>query len=431
MKKTLINLLLGFVFLVLVSCDAPLRDRVYNHLVLPEPEITIVPLNENEAPSPIGTQDFYSPQVVSISCDEEVEIHYSVVKNGLLIEEGLYKNPLLLGGPDNDYSISATARFVQRVDSPRVTARYTVFYSQLAAPLFFSFDSNGLRREMSESVYSEDFDLVLYSPSSDVEIYYTTDGTDPRGNPEALLYDDPIPLRGHGTSFLIKAYCYLDGFSNSDLGQAFYRLDYPSLPPPVASHQSGLYPYDIDISFDPPSGVPEGYEVLYSTDLDTPPDTIFTHSLYLSGQNSSHFIQVQGRADGYQDSQIIPYSFMINQNKTAKAVVEQRGESLFFTMEDQSEDSDILIFVGYSLDGSVPPVPLIEGHTDPLAQGEDSEEYSIGSMGFIKFRNGASWDCSSLNGTLRINVQALRLDLDTAELHEGASDLVSFGPYQF
>lgn len=433
MKKLLLPLC---ILTLLFSCDSTLLDRAVEVLILPTPEISIEPLFEEEVDPEASTEEFYSPQRVTLSCQEEADIHYEVVRNGVVIESGIYINPILLGGPDNDYSISAVARLPQRVESNKASGNYSVYYSQLDPPLFYQVDDQGLRSDLPGSTYSEALDITLICPTVGARIYYTLNGSEPQppgadDDPEdfATLYDGPIEITGHGTSVILKAYSRLEGYSNSLVTEAFYLLDYPMLEPPVPSHETGNHPYDFELELNAPENAPEGYEIYYSLSLDSAPHLLYQNPIPVEGLNTELELKAEGRAPGYQNSREIAQAYRLFQDKTDSPEVSYQNGAFQFRVGQGELDQNILIFVSLTSDGSQAPMPYIEGQCGALPEGVDSEEYSIGPLTFYKIRNGSTWDVSNFSGTLNICAQAVRPELNSTNPESVVSQAVYSGPH--
>ncbi len=82
---------------------------------------------------------------------------------------------------------------------------------------------------LNSDTYSEDISLIIFSDNNDVNIYYTTDGTDP--DAKSMKYEQPIIIAGDQTSVYIKAIAiHPKDLEPSIITSSYYKIDFNCLP---------------------------------------------------------------------------------------------------------------------------------------------------------------------------------------------------------
>lgn len=76
--------------------------------------------------------------------------------------------------------------------------------------------------ELESGIYKTDQNVIISCATEKVNIYYTTDGSDPDEN--SSLYTAPIPVAGHGTKMNIKAMSIFDGTIKSSTVSEAYTI---------------------------------------------------------------------------------------------------------------------------------------------------------------------------------------------------------------
>lgn len=155
-----------------------------------------------------------------------------------------YKNLISIydseGSMDEIVALSAG---VTNAEILELFANYTVL------PPVFNYESGTYESYIKITLTSED----------GIEIYYTTDGSDP--SVDGSLYTDPISLNKI-KDYEIRAVCVNDKGIYSDVAVAHYSIDIPKPDMPVVTPDGGDYTEETFISIE----VPEGCSAYYTWD---------------------------------------------------------------------------------------------------------------------------------------------------------------------
>lgn len=128
-----------------------------------------------------------------------------------------------------------------------------------------NFDGTIPTANFEEGTYDKPIEIEL-SSTDNVDIYYTTDGSDPASSSTRKKYESPINLEDEGT-YTIRALSIDKNGKQSKEMNIKYVLDFGSINPPVVSLDSGKYTESdkkIEVTAD------EGCKIYYTVDGTTP-----------------------------------------------------------------------------------------------------------------------------------------------------------------
>ena len=166
--------------------------------------------------------------------------------------------------PDSADAYSGLLRiYSEQGDYDKIVALKDTASSEEILALFEDYLVEVPQADIDGGEYSDFLEVELSASDKDLEIYYTTDGSDPEK--EGEKYEDPISIRKEGETVL-KAVCKdRDGNYSEVMEETYHiKLDIPDMP--VVSPDGGQF-YEktsITISSDP------GTTVYYTWDGSTP-----------------------------------------------------------------------------------------------------------------------------------------------------------------
>lgn len=156
---------------------------------------------------------------------------------------------------------------------------------------------------LEPGIYNTAQDVTLASETSDVQIYYTLDATDP--NLSSTLYTMPIHLETNHI-YTIKARAYKNGYLSSQISTALYEIT-GQVSDPLASVPSGVYDYAIAVDF-----ITDNYSVVYYTlngQDPTESDNAYLHPVMI---NQACTLKARAFRENYIPSEIMSWDYTFN-----------------------------------------------------------------------------------------------------------------------
>lgn len=165
------------------------------------------------SPAP-QSQPSDNPIFISITVSNGVPIYYTLDGTIPTIESTLYTEPFYIGLGGQETTVSAKAISDDLEESALASYTYDFKYHQAFCPKFNLF----------ADTYNHDILLELHSETSDVAIFYTTDGSIPDSN--SFRYTEPISIQGNGTIFEITTKAFHQYLESSIVVKSYYKIDY-------------------------------------------------------------------------------------------------------------------------------------------------------------------------------------------------------------
>lgn len=171
---------------------------------------------------------------------------------------------------------------------------------------------------------NEDVIVTITSPDvgsiSEINIYYTDDGTDPSTSDSKQLYRNTITIMA-GTTKTIKAIATKSGYTSSGVVSATYgvtilgTLQDPVIALSGTTNESGEYIAEVVLTATY-RGIEEGVSLYYTTDDSTPSatnGTLYDRAITFRDSDSVNIIAI---ASGYQSSNVVNERFTIGEPTT-------------------------------------------------------------------------------------------------------------------
>jgi N-acetylneuraminic acid mutarotase len=221
-------------------------------------------------------------------------IYYTTDGSTPTTSSAMYSGPITF-----PYSVTlmAMATCGNCQNSAIATANYTL-PGQVAAPTF----------SLPSGTYSGAQSITISDSTIGVNIFYTTDGTNPAGG-SALLYGPPVMVANSET---IRAIAVANGYGTSSSGassvaSATYTINLPQAATPTFSLQSGTYSsvQTVTLNTTTPGGV------IYYTADGTTPTTNSTGYVSPISVSTTQTIKAISIATGYSQSSVATATYTI------------------------------------------------------------------------------------------------------------------------
>jgi len=257
--------------------------------------------------SQVSTPQFSIPgavyatdQSVSIS-DATVGsvIHYTT--NGTTPTSGspVYVGAISVAGHGTTITIKAIATKSFMLDSPVVSATYTITYDQAATPTF----------SIPAGTYNTDQTVALSTTTVGAVIHYTTNGSTPTSS--SSTYTSPISVAGHGTSMVIKAIAIKSQMLDSAIASGTYTICYDQVATPTFNPVAGTYTSDQSVTI---STTTAGATIYYTTDGTTPTtsSTLYSSPVSVAGEGTGIMLRAIAVKTQMLDSAVASGIFTIS-----------------------------------------------------------------------------------------------------------------------
>jgi len=234
-----------------------------------------------------------------------------------------------------------------------------------------------------QGVYTSDIEITLTCDGEGTEIRYTTDGSDPYIG--SLKYTKPIPLKGNGSSMLIKAIAFQDGKLITSINSASYLIDYDRMQPPAFNPVGGVYGSDILVAI---TSLDPGVEIRYTTDGSQPfvGSKVYVDPIPVIGDGTELTIQAIAVKTGVEPSIPVSAYFKIDYSRMNSPAIFPEGGIYNKDIAISLSSEDVGAEVRYTLDGSEPHVDSLL-YTDPILLSGDGNEMTVRA---IAIRSGKS-----------------------------------------
>ena len=209
---------------------------------------------------PAGTYSL--DQTITISCsNSNATIYYTLDGSTPTPSSSVYSNPISISGNGTSKTIKAYAVKTGMIDSTIASATYIINYNQVSTPQF----------NPAGGTFSSDLNVTISCATSNVTIYYTTDGSAPTTS--SSVYSSTIPVSGNGTTKTIKTFAIKTGMTNSTVASASYIINYSQVSTPQFTPGGGTYTSYQSVTI---SCATSGATIRYTTDGSTPSETVGT-----------------------------------------------------------------------------------------------------------------------------------------------------------
>lgn len=265
-------------------------------------------INHNECSSPVfsidgGVKDYdftFTLRTTTYNAD----IYYTIDGSEPTASSLKYTAPIEVKGHGTEITYKAIAIKDGLLNSPVVSMNYKIQYNKCSNPVF----------SISDGVHSSDINIEITNTTSQSDIYYTKDGSEPSKN--SILYTGPIKLEGPNSQLNIKAvsiYRY-PSLLNSDVISKNYSVQYPKCEPPVVTEPvTPIYEYEnIRVRASTP-----GSTIHYTLDGSTPTKSSSYLSDYLGWRDIKinnigiNTVKIVAIKNGYQNSDVITRVYTI------------------------------------------------------------------------------------------------------------------------
>lgn len=192
------------------------------------------------------------------------------------------------------YAVSSTPG---PTDSKVVAATYTIQSAKAAAPVF----------SPPAGSFAHPLIVVISCATPGATIRYTTNGGNP--NPTSDIYNGPINV---DKSMTIKAYAAANGFSDSAVVTANYKIVLAKADTPKFSPTAGAYPPPLSVAI---SCATPGATIRYTTDGSNPNESSTQYTGPIPVNQNTTLFKAYASANGYADSMVAAANYKLAQNK--------------------------------------------------------------------------------------------------------------------
>lgn len=307
---------------------------------------------------------YYDPvQVVIYSTNPGSEIYYTLDPDPTVIPNILYTHGMVGFTLNGSGIVRAISRKADWLDSSQAQANYIL---KSPVPVFTP----------PAGSYAEAQNVTINGTGL-FDIWYTTDGSVPGpGNPNAVLYDTPIPVNAY-TRF--RAVAIRENWQNSEVVEAIYVIN-GQLTAPVFSLTGGTYMEPVSLSI---TASPAGAQIYYWLNGSVADSTLYTVPILIE-ENT------QVRARSYlanwipSNNAVADYFLKVKpiSGTPAPAVYYAPTSVVLSTLTPAAS-------IYYTLDGTLPSLGSTL-FTDPIPVNESTR------IRAIAYKNGLDWLPSDL-----------------------------------
>lgn len=230
----------------------------FNYKIVPKSPI-LYDASENKIPninsSYTDFEVYASHEEEFVEIDDDKNIYYTYATN-LSTDD-------IAGGTDPDKEWVAVTKNTQLIEVDKNCTMQLVTKNELTGEIsevsvyYFGIKPATVESNYPSAEYDSKIDVELSVETEDAQIFYTTDGSDPKTN--GMEYTFPITLNKDTT---IRAVAYYDGIYG-DVSSFYYLFSYHDDFGVEAFYPSGVYEGSVNVTFTPVT--PEN-KVMYSTD---------------------------------------------------------------------------------------------------------------------------------------------------------------------
>ena len=223
--------------------------------------------------------------------------------------------------------------------------------------------------------YIDEVTVSMSTITPNSTIYYTTDGSVP--NIQSLVYDSPINITETTT---LRAVAVAEGYQNSKITTAIYKIIDPPASEPVFSPNPGTYSNEVEVSLT--TSTPDAV-IHYTLDGSTPGSgsLVFETPILLTETTAVKAITI---AEGFSNSQVVTGNYTIVDLPVASSPVFSPSSGTYLNQVEvaiESATSSATIF--YTLDGTQ-PTNTSEVYTEPFLLTETTTVKAIAvADGFV------------------------------------------------
>lgn len=383
--------------LLLTSCENLLQQAVVNQLQLPQPTVS------------------FDSGLYTHSIDIEMEvnapgakIYYSLKEGGSVVQEGIYKHPVTVGGHTKKYVLEAYSIKDLALNSAAVTREFNFLYVEVDLPLIspaageYAQDQWVTITNAEGSAGAEIWFNIPQHPSfeSDVSAYH--------------LYTGPIFLEGDSKNYTVNAYAEAPGLPKKDEeSSAQYLIEYPQLTPPVFSPQPGTYPPGRSVTITQA----EGGDLWVTTDGSDPSSSPsrfkYSAPISIAQSGSTYVLKVFAEKQNYKSlSSTGTYSINSSSAETPDWTIlpDRAGGQLSYDevvfgsriwrdfdleLDTGNSEPGRKIFYTITTDGTPPALPIAVNNAGTM------EPFT--HNGTLEYTDTLSFDSSLTGKTIRIN----------------------------
>ncbi len=167
--------------------------------------------------------------------------------------------------------------------------------------------------DVKDGRFVVDQNVGISCSTSDVTVYYTTDGSDP--TTFSNIYSKPIVVSGNNTITTIRTFAVKEGMNDSYVASATYYINYEQLDHPVFYPTSGSFSEDTDVTITAAAGA----IIYYTLDGKTPTtfSDVYSEPIHVVGDGSSVVIKAMAVKDQMESSTTATENYVINYNQVS------------------------------------------------------------------------------------------------------------------
>lgn len=252
----------------------------------------------------LSSGTYSGKQTVTITCiDSNAKLYYTTSGATPNYEtSGFFDGSSSLKNVDifNTQTLKCVAYIDGYEASDVVSATYTITDYKVDNPVL----------SLSSGTYNEPKTIEITHQDPNVEIRYTTDGSDPTTS-SGLFYGVPIVITGLDPNVTLKVKCFKTGYTSSDIVSGSYTFKLPNV---SFNPVGGEYNSAIELYLSQPV---TGSTIWYTTDGSDPDvgvGTQFTGTTPVTVANGMTVKAISGR-DKWLKSDVVSHSYTLKLNK--------------------------------------------------------------------------------------------------------------------
>jgi len=256
--------------------------------------------SSNEEPTipPSLNAPYFTPGAGSFSKDIKINIETKNISaliyyttDGTVPSEksSLFSVPIPLSGNGSKMKIRCIAVF-GGVASSETVGDFQIKYEKVSTPQF----------SVQAGTSASDLQIQLTCSTSDAMIYYTTNGDVPNETSSVFSSASPILVSGNGTQKTIKAIAVKNGYENSTVVSASYKIEYPAVVIPSFNPAPGSFSTDISVAITSENGA----KIYFTTDGSVPTESssLYNSPILVKGNKTTKTIRVLAVKSGCTSS---------------------------------------------------------------------------------------------------------------------------------